>query len=314
MVFLLLGLLSLLYIPVPSKTLFWKAVYNFGHVPLFGCVAILLLWVSRTFIKRPGGQSLQHYSIALWGVLVLALLTESLQLLTVTRSFTLSDVIHDLVGAVCGLMLFLTYDSDLLGRWVEWREFPRNAVLRVTVVLVLALTLLPVMQWAYACWDRDNRFPSLVEFSSEWEMKFVKAVDSEWQVVEAPEGWKKSRDDLVGQVVFHPKRYPRIHLEEPYPDWRGYTFFQLDVYSELSSTQSIAIRIDDTYRTTSYENRFNRRIMISPGLNHIQIPLEDIRQAPESREMDMSSIRKVLLFAVSPPKEFILYFDNLRLE
>ncbi len=311
---LLLGLLSLLLIPVPAPTFLWKAVNNFGHVPLFGLVAILLLWVSRTFIKRPGAPGIQHYGMALLGVLVLALLTEALQSLNVERQTSLSDVIHDLVGAMCGLMLFLTYDSHLLGRWVPWREFPRNVVLRVGVVLVLGITLLPVMEWAYAYWDRANRFPSLMEFSSEWEMQFVQATDSELQVVAAPEGWKHETTDLVAQGTFHQKKYPGIHLAEPYSDWRGYTSFQLDVYSELSIPHVIAVRIDDVLYSNRYADGFNRRLTISPGANHIRIPIEDIRQGPVGRETDLSAIRKVLFFAVSPPEKFTLYFDNIRLE
>ena len=299
---------------MPSHTFLWKAVNNFGHVPLFGLVAILLLWVSRTFIKRPGEQGIQHYGMALLGVLVLALLTEALQSLNVARQPTVSDVFHDLLGAMCALILFFTYDTHATGPWSQWRKFPRNVLLRLVVILVVSITLLPVFEWAHAYWDRANRFPSLLKFSSDWDMKFVKMHDSELQVVLPPVGWKRSSDDLVGRVEFHTKKYPGIYLEEPYPDWRKYTYLQFDIYSELSGPQPIGIRIDDTYHTTQYENRFNRRIMISPGLNHIQIPLDDIRQAPVGRKMDLAAIRKVLLFAVNPSEKFSLYFDSIRLE
>ncbi len=314
MVFLLLGLLSLLYVPVPFTTFFWKAVYNFGHIPLFGLVAILLLWVSRTFLKRPEGEGIQHYGMALLGVLVLALLTEALQSLNVARQPTVSDVFYDLLGAMCALILFFTYDTHATGPWGQWRKFPRNVLLRLGVLLVISITLLPVFEWAHAFLDRTNRFPSLLHFSSEWEMKFVKERNSKLQVVVPPVGWEKSTDDLVGEVEFHLKKSPGFSLEEPYPDWRGYTSLELDIYSELSSPQSIAIRIDDAEYNHTYADGFNRRIMVLPGLNHVQILIEDIRRSPESREMDLSSIKRVLLFAVSPPKEFILYFDNIRLE
>ena len=312
--FLLLGCLSLLFLPVPSKTFFWKAVYNFGHVPLFGLVAILLVWMSRMLSKPSGWSSIRHYGIALLGVLVFALLTEALQSLNVERQTSLSDVMHDLVGAMCGLGLYLTYDSQLFGRWVLWREFPRNVLLRVCVVLVISMTLVPVAKWAYAYWDRAKRFPSLVEFASQWEMKFVKTSDSELQLVAPPEGWGKSKDDLVGRVTFHTKKYPGIYVVEPYPDWQEYTYFQLDIYSELSTPQMIAIRIDDIFYSNKYEDGFNRRLTILPGRNHIKIAIEDIRQGPVYRETNLRSIEKVLLFAKSPSREFSLYFDNFRLE
>ena len=210
------------------------------------------------------------------------------------------------------------YSSHMIhiwyGPWVQWRQFPRNFILRLCVVLVVGITLLPVLEWSYSYWERASRFPSLLEFSSEWEMDFVNESASELQVVPAPVGWKKSSEDLVGRVVFHPMKYPGIRLEEPYPDWRGYSSFQLDIFSELSNPQKIGIRIDDAQHNGKYADRFNRPIVVLPGLNHIQIPLDDIRVAPVGREMNLSAIRRVLLFAVSPPEEFILYLDNIHLE
>ena len=115
-------------------------------------------------------------------------------------------------------------------------------------------------------------------------------------------------------MVFHAKRYPGIRIDEPYPDWRRFSHFQLDIFSEVTSLQSIVIRIDDHHHNNEHSDRFNKAVTISPGLNHIQIPIDDIRLAPVGREMDLSAMKAVLLFAVSPREEFILYVDNIRLE
>jgi hypothetical protein len=310
----LLGTLSLLFIPVPSHTFFWIAVNNSGHVPLFIVVAILLLKLSRALMERLGWPPIRHYAVAISGVVVLALVTEALQSLSSIRHPQASDAVHDFLGAMCGLGLSLTYDQSMAGNWALCRTFPRNMIIRLGLALVIVMTFLPVFEWAYAYWDRAGRFPSLLNFSSEWEMKFVKASNSELQVVVPPEGWNKLPEDKVGRVVFHPKRYPGIRIDEPYPDWRGYAYFQLEIFSELQAPQSITIRIDDLHHKNKHSDRFNRAITISPGLNHIQIPLNDIRQGPVHREMDFSAMKAILLFAVNPPKEFILYLDNVRLE
>jgi hypothetical protein len=115
-------------------------------------------------------------------------------------------------------------------------------------------------------------------------------------------------------VVFYPKRYPGIRIEEPYADWRGFSRFRVDVYSEWPTVRSLVIRIDDAHHTNEYEDRFNQAVTILPGLNHIVIPLDDIRQAPVGRELDLSAIKAIRLFAISPPEEFSLYVDNIRLE
>jgi len=257
---------------------------------------------------------IRHYVVAMMGVLALALLTEALQSFSTTRQPQVSDVVHDIVGGMCVLGLFFTYDPLVSGRWAQWRQFPRQAIIRLCVVLVLGITLVPVVGWTYAYWDRARRFPSILQFSSVWEMKYVKTLNSELHVVMPPEGWKKSAEDQVGRVVFHPKTYPGIRIDEPYPDWRGYSKFQLDIFSELPAPQSLVIRIDDLHHNQEHADRFNKAFTISPGPNHIQIPLDDIRQAPIGREMDLSAMKAVLLFAVNPPEEFTLYFDNIHLD
>lgn len=257
---------------------------------------------------------IRHYCFAMVGVLVFALVTEALQSLSATRYPEMSDVGYDLLGASCALGWALTCDKQMSGKWAQWSQFPRNMIIRLCVVLMLGATILPVAGWAYAYRDRELRFPELLGFSSYWEMKFVKTSGSDVDVVPPPAGWKKSAGDRVGRVVFHTKKYPSIRINEPYPDWHGYSHFQLDIFSELPTSQSMAIRIDDIHHNNEYTDRFNKAITIAPGLNHIQIPIDAIRQAPVGREMDLNTMKAVLLFAVNPPEEFTLYVDSIRLE
>ena len=248
------------------------------------------------------------------GGLGLALLTEALQSLSGTRHPEVSDVGRDLVGATCALGWSLTYDQQVSGKWAQWKQFPRSVMIRLCVALLLGVTLLPVVGWTYAYWDRAMRFPDLLQFSSYWEMKFVIASDSDLHVVSPPAGWKKSAEDRVGRVVFHAKTYPGIRIDEPYPEWRGYSHLQLDIFSELPTSQSIAIRIDDIHHNNEHTDRFSKAVTISPGLSHVGIPLDDIKYALVDREMDMSAIQSIILFAVHPSEPFALYLDDVRLE
>ncbi len=72
----------------------------------------------------------------------------------------------------------------------------------------------------------------------------------------------------------------------------------------MSKVQSLVIAIYDAQHTNDYADRFNQAITISPGVNHIDIPLDDIRQAPVGQELDLSAIRAIRLFAISPREEF----------
>ncbi len=310
----LVGALSLLFITVPTHTFFWKAVNNSGHVPLFMVVGILLLNLSRVLTRKLSWPPIRHYAVALIGGVILALVTEVLQSLNPMRQPQVSDAVHDVLGTMCGLGWSITTDHSLTGKWARWKTYPRPMFIACGVALIMAMTFLPVVEWAYAYWDRANRFPSLLQFSSEWEMKFVNESDSDVQMVPPPIEWEKAADDRVGQVVFHTKKYPRIRIDEPYPDWDGYSYFQLDIFSVLPTTQPIAIRIDDQYHNYRYADGFNKTLTIYPGFNQIQISLDEIRQGPVGREMDLSSIKAVMVFARSPSEEFTLYLDNIHLE
>lgn len=310
----LLGCIALLWIPVPSHTILLKAFYDFCHVPLFGGVAIILLYLARQLGKPRGWSVGSQYGMAFMGVVVLGTLTEGVQSFSSVRFAEWSDLLLDILGAVGALGLFMTFDRNLTGRVATWRLAPRKQLVHAGIGLLVMAALSPVLFWTYAYWDRAARFPSLVQFSSAWEMMFVKGRDSAVQIVPPPLGWGKPRVDTVGHVVFYPKHYPGIRLEEPYADWRGFSHFHLEVYSELPRVQSLVIGIHDAQHNNDYADRFNRVIMISPGLNHIHIPLDDIRHAPLGRELDLSAIRAIRLFAISPPEEFFLYVDNIRLE
>ena len=310
----LFGCIALLWIPVPSHTILLKAFNDFCHFPLFGGVAIILLYLARQ-VGEPRGWSVgRQYGMAFIGVVLLGAVSEGLQSLSSSRFADWSDLLLDVLGAVGALGFYMTYDRNLTGRVATWRLAPRKQLVYAGVGLLVVVALSPVLVWTYAYWDRAARFPSLGQFSSAWEMMFVKGTDSAVQIVPPPLGWGKPRVDTVGHVVFYPKRYPGIRIEEPYADWRGFSRFNFEVYSELPTARSLVIRIDDAHHDNAYADRFNQVVTISPGLNQIHISLDDIRRAPVGRELDLSAIKYVRLFAISPPEEFFLYVDNFRLE
>ncbi|GJL69267.1 MAG: hypothetical protein NPIRA06_19020 [Nitrospirales bacterium] len=306
--------MTLLWIPLPSPTILRKVFYDFCHVPLFGGVALILLYLARQLGESRGWSVEGQYGLAFIGAVILGALTEGMQAFNSSRFAEWSDFLLDVLGAVGALGLSFTHDQRFTGRVAIWRVAPRKQLVQAVVGLLVVVALSPVLIWSYVYWDRANRFPSLVQFSSVWEMLFVKGRDAAVQIVPPPLGWEKPRLDTVGLVLFYPKPYPGIRLREPYPDWKGFSHFHFEVYSELPEVQSLIIRIDDAQHNNAYKDRFNQAITISPGLNHIHIPLDDIRLSPIGREMDLSAIKNVRLFAVSPPEEFSLYVDNIRLE
>jgi hypothetical protein len=49
-------------------------------------------------------------------------------------------------------------------------------------------------------------------------------------------------------------------------------------------------------------------------MNNISILLDKIKNGPSTRNMDMNKIRAIHIFMHRPDKEFVLYFDDFRLD
>ncbi len=304
----------LLLRPQPHPTLLVKTVNDFSHVPLFGFVALVFLWISRMV----GGQDLyflpRHYVVALIGVALMGGITEWAQSLSPTRSGSLSDFGKDMVGGICALGLFATFDPALKSQGF-WGAFGlQKSILRIAVGIVLCVTLWPVLSYSYAYLEREKQFPTLLGFSSAWELKFIRMLSGKFTLTAAPDGWTNLQGERVGRLEFFPEKYPGLHVVEPYPNWEGFSSLRFEVYSPLNEAQRLVLRIHDQHHNWDYGDRLNHSLILQPGHNHIHIPLDLVRDAPRGRQMDMSRIQGIALFAVKPREAFTLFLDNVRLE
>jgi hypothetical protein len=179
-------------------------------------------------------------------------------------------------------------------------------------LLVPAFVSLTATAIAYL--GRDAAYPRICGFEAAWEGKFVSAHEADLEKTQPPEGWGRKPSDRVGHVVFRPGAYPGLSIGEPHPDWRGFEVLVFDVYSELPEPVELVLRIHDRDHNDNYWDRFNRTLVIHPGASRISIPLRDVQTAPRGREMDMSRICGLVLFADHPREPFDLCFDDFRLE
>ncbi len=310
---LIVGAIVLLQHPdVAGDTILWRHVGNFAHVPLFGLVALTLLALLPHLLPR----SLLHrgplYGFALAGTVALAAASELMQLFT-ARDADVRDFVRDVIGATCFLGIFASFDRQLAGRAL-WRNAKLKHALRLGSVFLVLVTFSPVVMWAEAYRQRASNMPTLIGFSSSWELMFVEANDATLEVTLPPSGWTKPGGDLVGRLTFNTSRYPGLTIEEAYPDWHRFSFLTLSLFSELGDEVAVIIRIHDRHHDGRYGDRFNQKVPVQPGLNLVRIPLRNVQRAPDGREMDMQAIRAITLFAVEPAEPFTIYVDDLRLE
>jgi len=304
--------LAIQFIDVTSNSYLWQALKNFGHAPIFGIIALSIF---ATFINLPGLRSRRRTTIYLLTIavaLLLAAASEGMQMYG-PRDADIWDFARDVAGALCALALLATFDGALLEQ-EPWKRRSCRWMVRAGAAILLLVTFMPVAIWAESYRRRSAQMPMLMRFDSGWEMRFVEPNGAKLELAPPPAGWEGAARELVGKVTFPAGRFPGLVFREPYPDWRPYSHFSLDLYLEGDRPADILLRIDDAHANNEVTDRFNLRVTLQPGANVIGFPLQEVRRAPKTRTMDLSAISMMVLFAVHPKEEFVIYVADMKLE
>jgi hypothetical protein len=307
-----LGVFLVLFkLRLPFNTLLWREVHNTGHTPLFAIMALSILGLlSRSRGMRPK-PIIYRYLQAFVITLALGAGLEIYQIWG-PGDPDIMDFTRDVAGAFPALAVAMYFDKDLY-----WKRNPGNRKWRYFLlagaVIIWLSAFVPVGLWGAAYLEREALFPNILNFESTLDMKFAKTRNARLKIVEPPAGWRLN-SDKVGKLTFLDGDYPGLAIREPHPDWSGYRFLKIDLFSMEPDSVRLVIRIDDSHHNGAFHDRFNRAIFVGPGANEIMIPLEDIRNGPTGRETDMTAIKNVILFSSRRKKESSLYIGNLRLE
>lgn len=172
---------------------------------------------------------------------------------------------------------------------------------RILVFLILALLLSAGCQRKPAFhydFEAENRLDTL-----SWKCKTIFSLSDK----HATSGQKSLKLEL------YPSPYPGVTLNKFNPDWSKYNTLKFDTYNQEKMSLRLAIRIDDK-KDPSYNNRYNHPIILSPGMNHISIPLSSLVTSGTNRNINLANVQQVILFLVQPKEKRIIYLDNVRLE
>jgi len=287
------------------------ALNNFAHLPLFSAMALVLFGLSVIVFGHRFDRRATHYRLALAGSGVLAVATELVQFFG-PRDADLGDVLLDMIGAAAALAVLATLDPRLAGSPLQ-RPWIRRGV-RLASMIAVIVAFVPVLLWAEAYRQRDERFPVICSFQDYWERKTVRVNAGKLEFTRPPAEWERPPGDRVGRLTGHVEVVTGFSVIEPYPDWRGYDSLRLDLYSGHDAPFEISITISDETHNREYTDRFTGRYVVPPGPSEIVIDLEQVRTAPKTREMDMAQIDGMVIYNRKPPESFTMYLDNLRLE
>jgi hypothetical protein len=274
----------LVFVEPPENTLFWGAVFDAGHPPLFGAFALLVL----ILVSRRRGKERGAYFLAFAVSLGLGIASELLQAGWSTDANPW-DVVRDATGITAFLLGYAAFDRER-----------KRAGLLLLAGAIFCSAYVPIIATLRAYALRDAAFPVVFNFDAPWQQRFL----------------EKNLCDVLphGRLVLQPGEFPGIVIEEPYPDWTGWEQLTFRVSSSLPRPVSLVVRIDDIEHNNEHSDRFNRAFTIGPGDNAISIPVADIGAAPKTRKLDLAHVRRVFLFVPALNESVTLDVSELRLE
>jgi VanZ family protein len=304
---LLLTLLTLLILCVATiesvrkQDLVWGPLHDSSHSFVFFFLSLIGYILFSESTKNVGLRLIIVAGASFAAGIVIELVQPF-----IGRSASFSDIYYNFIGICSGALLFLAINAGK-------KQFAKKAALSITAAFLLASSLTVPAMGYYTYAKRDGLLPVLLDFEESWQRRLWRAGGgAHASVVDAPEGW----DDGSKVVrIDYPKRtYPGFTIKHVSPDWTSYNSLHFSVFSKLEVTKELTLRVNDRAHIHQYHDRYNGRILVRPGLNHIKIDINLIKSAPRDRNMQMHDIAELALFAVKPNETFSLYFDDFRLE
>jgi len=287
---LLIPVASLFFIGGPAATALpvEKYAWNLGHIAFF----IVATLAFAHFRPVRSNRDVYIFLAAVFGI---SIFIEVIQRFT-GRDFSSVDILRNLAGAV--LTLFFIARKYLKGILIGFFGF------------VLALDLTGFTYTAVTDYKMQSRAPIVENFESlgtllYWEGNIEQASENRLA------GQFAGKVTLAANVPF-----PGVNQAPVLADWAGYESVEFNIHNSALHPLSVTIRINDKAHELSdqdYDDRFNRNFELANGWNQIDIPLNDIQQAPTTREMDLTQIYRVGIFSGTLEQPVTLTFDEIKL-
>jgi VanZ family protein len=277
----------------------YKRIWDQGHVFFYTILCIVLLQ-SWNFIRN------KNCTIQLFWLTLLTILSGSLiELIQIkfARLTELGDLWRDFLGCLFGLSFFSDSCKKISKRYL--------LIIRLTVILLLIIELILPFTAIVDEIVAKKQFPVLSKFetpfeSERWESE-KPAIRTSEQVYEGKYACKFNLDTT---------QYSGFTLRYFPGNWEGYDKLHFALFNPLTSPLSVTCRIHDWEHIQNkepYQDRFNRRLLLQPGWNSIQIFLEEVKNAPHNRTMNMKQIMNLCIFATRLSQPLEIYIDDVGL-
>jgi len=279
-----------------------QELWNLGHIFLF---IVITFYAYKYYLNN---LTLSVYSeiifIAILA-LVIGLFIEYVQTFT-GRNYSYFDVLLDVVGGLIGFIFFSKSISEF--------NLVQKLITYSSILTLLILTLYPMIIVVLDDFNQRADFPILIKNESVFEVTRFKKNNINIELVNNID--YQDKETKVLKFTFKPSKYSTATLGTFKTDWSEYKYLVFSVYNDKETTSSFVMRIHDSKHEKidyAYKDRFNRLIKLNNGWNEINICLNDVKNAPANRYMNMKRISQLIIFKNDVNKEQQLYFGKMRL-
>ena len=284
------------YRPTRSFQIAW----NLGHIVFFALTVSLFLQQSSILRKSSG---LRQFWIIVGICLIFGILIESIQDM-VGRQADWSDILRNILGGLIALVFF------------PHRKFGSNANFgirsKAVVIVLLCTQLYPLILTLLDEQMARNRFPVISNFENQLELASWYSdgnMTLDKNIV--------SNGNSSARIELTTKFYSGASLSYFHGNWENYKQLSFSIYLPDQPALPLTYRIHDRQHKQTgnqYNDRFNQKILLKLGWNHVSIDLKDVIHSPRTRLMDIESITNIQFFAINLKQPRVIYLDNLRLE
>lgn len=293
----LLGLFPLFFLGGPdwASGPLLKSVWNLGHILFFA----LLVLAIRPWRRWSGWRLWLGMTVAVAG---LGIGIEALQA-GLGRQANWHDALRNLIGAWLVLAWRTTGSSPPTARFPAWSA-------RAVISLLLVSELVTTGVVAARQFQVARQLPLIYDFNHPDPLTYW---SGDLQVSQR----HTQGADYSLKLSLHTERYSGASLDNLPQDWRGYRWLILTLHNPQDTTLAMTLRINDLQHDrgdNAYDDRFNTRLRLEPGLNTVHVDLHSVATAPRDRNMDMANIRRLVLFTSALDQPATLYLAAARLE
>ncbi len=306
LVLLLCVTLVFLFVELPEYSLFWNSLQNAGHTLIMTLLTVSLL---TTLLFATNFTEFQKYLVVAVAISIVSAIAEFAQHF-IGRDASILDILLNYLGYFVGALLFRAGQY-----WYHSKPRESIALLSIASVILLA-TLYKSINYAIVSFLYPP-FPVLANFDSYSAISRIHPLENtKLQTSPSPLQWSENSTDVL-EMNLSQAMPPGFQLMDIYQDWSSHKTLAFDVFNPHETTIAIRLRIHDALHNNLPQDRYRRPIIISPGLQKITVPLNDVHKlvgtSKRKRNMDMARIVGFIIYAKTHSDQSI-YFDNFELE